>query len=242
MKNRLFVFGDSWCFNYFTKKPNEFYPGTKPFFGLSSVEKYVKYYDNFGHWLDYMETFFEVISYGLGGVSNEQIIWQLSNLPEYVEGDRIIIIFTGSERYTWTHGNRRYTFASGSRLPEMVFDKKCLNLFVQQYVEKYEYWMSDMDYHFEKKFINIFPSFFKKYDPLCVTWRGEVAEKIDSIELLDFNNYNFSSITEESAGAFVDGHLGALGNFDLFKYFAKKLKLDIDESYYNIKKFKKNLL
>lgn len=242
MKKRLFVFGDSWCFNYFTKTPNGFYPGTKSFFGLSHVESYVNYYDNFGHWLDYMETFFEVISYGLGGVSNEQIIWQLSNLPEYVEGDRIIIIFTGAERYMWTHGDRRYTFASGSRLPEMVLEKKYLNLFQQQYVEKYEYWMSDMDYHFEKKFINIFPSFFKKYEPICVTWRGEVAEKIDSIELLDFDNYNFSSITEESGGTYIDGHLGALGNFDLFKYFARKLKLDINESYYNVKKFKKNLL
>jgi hypothetical protein len=242
VKKRLFVFGDSWCFNYFTKTPNEFYSGTKSFFGLSHVESYVNYYDNFGHWLDYMETFFEVISYGLGGVSNEQIIWQLSNLPEYVEGDRIIIIFTGAERYMWTHGDRRYTFASGSRLPEMVLEKKYLNLFRQQYVEKYEYWMSNMDYHFEKKFINIFPSFFKKYEPICVTWRGEVAEKIDSIELLDFDNYNFSSITEESGGTYIDGHLGALGNFDLFKYFARKLKLDINESYYNVKKFKKNFL
>ena len=155
MKNRLFVFGDSWCFNYFTKKPNEFYPGTKTFFGLNHVESYVNYYDYFGHWIDYMETFFEVVSYGLGGVSNEQIIWQLSNLPEYTEGDRIIIIFTGAERYTWTHGNRRYTFAGGSPLLEMALDKKYLDLFRQQYVEKYEYWMSDMDYHFEKKFINI---------------------------------------------------------------------------------------
>lgn len=241
MKNRLFVFGDSWCFNYFTKKPNEFYPGTKTFFGLNHVESYVNYYDYFGHWLDYMETFFEVVSYGLGGVSNEQIIWQLSNLPEYTEGDRIIIIFTGAERYTWTHGNRRYTFAGGSPLLEMALDKKYLELFRQQYVEKYEYWMSDMDYHFEKKFINIFPSFFKKYEPLCVTWRGEVAEKIDSIELLDFNNYNFSSITEESEGTFVDGHLGAFGNFELFKYFARKLKLEINESCYNVKTFKKNL-
>jgi hypothetical protein len=162
VKNRLFVFGDSWSFNYFTKKPNEFYPGAKPFFGLNHVESYVDYYDYFGHWIDYMETFFEVVSYGLGGVSNQEIIWQLSNLPEYVEGDRIIIIFTGAERYTWIHENRRYTFANGSPLPEMVLDKKYLNLFRQQYVEKYEYWMSDMDYHFEKKFINIFSFLFQK--------------------------------------------------------------------------------
>jgi hypothetical protein len=214
----------------------------KPFFGLNHVESYVDYYDYFGHWIDYMETFFEVVSYGLGGVSNQEIIWQLSNLPEYVEGDRIIIIFTGAERYTWIHENRRYTFANGSPLPEMVLDKKYLNLFRQQYVEKYEYWMSDMDYHFEKKFINIFPSFFKKYEPLCVTWRGEVAEKIDSIELLDFDNYNFSSITKESEGRYIDGHLGAFGNLELFKYFAKKLNLDIDENSYNVKKIRKKIL
>ena len=80
---------------------------------------------------------------------------------------------------------------------------------------------------FEKKFINIFPSFFKKYEPICVTWRGEIAEKIDSIELLDFDNFDFSSITKESEGAYVDGHLGAYGNLELFKYFAKKLKLNL---------------
>ena len=242
MKNRLFVFGDSWCFNYFTKKPNEFYPGTKLFLGSDHVEEYVKYYNNFGHWIDYMENFFDVVSYGLGGISNEQIIWQLSNLPEYIEGDRILIMFTGSERFSWTHGNRRYTFASGSPLPETVLDKKYLNLFREQYVEKYEYWISDMDYHFEKKFINIFPSFFKKYEPICVTWRGEIAEKIESIELLDFDNFTFSSITKESEGAYLDGHLGAHGNLELFKYFARKLKLNVDESNYNVKKFKKKIL
>lgn len=237
-KDRLFVFGDSWAFNYFSKT-NKAYPDAKPFFGLTHVETFVNYYNNFGHWLDYMDLFFDVYSYGRGGVSNEEITWQLSYLPEYRIGDRMIIMFTGVERYTWVDKNRRYTFAMGSPYPDLILDRKYVNFFKQQYIEKYEYWMNDTIINPEKNFLNVFPTYFQQYKPICVTWRNELAEKVESIDLLDFNNYNLSTITDETNQTYVDGHLGAIGNYELFKYFAKKLNLDISNNSVTIKKFQK---
>lgn len=241
MKKRLFVFGDSWANNYFSET-NKCLPKTKPFLGLNQVESYVKYHDYFGHWIDHMENFFDVYSYGLGGVSNEQIIWQTSNLPEYNEQDKIIIIFTGVERFTWVSNKVRYTMAVGSMVPERIINRSCINIFKQQYIEKLEYWMDDTINNDEKKFLNMFPSFFKKYEPIVVTWRGELAEKVKSIEFIDYDNYKFTTITEESDGAYKDGHLGVSGNYELFKYFAKKLNLDISSYVFNPKEFKKSFL
>ncbi len=241
MKNRLFVFGDSWANNYFSKT-NKFLPKSKPFLGLNQVESYVKYYDYFGHWIDHIENFFDVYSYGLGGVSNEQIIWQVSNLPDFNEKDRIIIIFTGVERFIWIDSKIRYTMAVGSMVPEIILNGSYANIFKQQYIEKFEYWMDDTINNDEKKFLNMFPSFFKKYKPIVVTWRGELAEKVESIELIDFENYKLTTITEESDGAYKDGHLGINGNYELFKYFSKKLKIDISNYKLECKPFIKNIL
>lgn len=240
-KNRLFVFGDSWAFNYFAKT-NKIFPNIKPFFGLTKIEMYVKYYDYFGHWIDYMDNFFDVYSYAKGGICNEQIIWQLSNLPEYKEGDRIIIIFTGVERYMWINNKKRYTFAMGSDYPDKILGKYYIDFFKKQYVEKYEYWMDLSETDEEIKFLNIFPTFFKKYNPIVVTWRKDLTEKVKSIDLLDYENYNLSTITDESYGTFIDGHLGAMGNYELFRYFANRLELDISNFYVNVKQFKKELL
>ena len=241
-KKRLFVFGDSWAFNYFSTY-NKIYPDVKPHFGLTQIQTYVKYYNNFGHWLDYIDPFFDVYSYGLGGISNEQIIWQLSNLPEYMDGDRIIIIFTGVERYTWVHEKKRYTFAAGSHYPDVILDKKYRDFFKRQYVERYEYWLDNPNnnFDFEKKFLNTFPSYFKKYNPICVTWRKELSDQIESIDLLDFENYNLSTITDETNKLYIDGHLGAVGNYELFRYFANRLEVNIG-NLIDIKKFEKQLL
>ncbi len=240
-KDRLFVFGDSWCYNYFSKT-NKIYPSIKPFFNLNQIETFAKYYNYYGHWLDYIEEYFDVYSYGIGGISNDQIIWSVSNLPSFQKGDRIIMMFTSVERYTWIHEKKRYTFAFGSPYPDKILEKKYRDFFKNQHLEQYELWMDDEITNHQKQFLNIFPSYFKIYNPICVTWRKEVADKIDSIDLLDFENFKLTSITDETNEILNDGHLGAFGNYELFRYFAKRLNLDITNHFVDIKKFEKQLL
>lgn len=240
MKNRLFVFGDSWATNYFSKTND--LVNCKPFFNTKEVESYANYYNYFGHWIDHMKNFYDVFSYAMGGVSNEQIIYQVGNLPEYKEGDRIIIMFTGVERYVWIHDNFKYTFCMGSLMPEKIIDKNCLDLFEKQYVKRYEYWMDDSINNDEKKFLNMFPKFFKQYNPIVVTWRHELASKVSSIELIRFDELNLTSIEEETKGVYTDKHLGVGGNYELFKFFAKKLNLDLSNYNFVVKKFNQELI
>jgi hypothetical protein len=206
------------------------------------VESYVSHYDYFGHWIDHMKNFYDVYSYAMGGVSNEQIIHQVGNLPQYSEGDRMIIIFTGVERYVWVHNKFKYTFCAGSLVPDMLIDENSLQLFKKQYIEKYEYWMDDTINNDEKKFLNMFPSFFSQYDPIIVTWRPELTNKVKTIELIRVDKLNLTSIEEETKGVYRDRHLGVDGNYKLFKFFAQKLNLDISNYNFVVKKFNKELI
>ena len=239
-KKRLFVFGDSWATNYFSKTND--LVNCKPFFNTKEVESYVSYYDYFGHWIDHMKNFFDVYSYAMGGVSNEQIIYQVGNLPSYQEGDRIIIIFTGVERYVWVHDKFKYTFCVGSLMTEKIINHNCLNYFEKQYSERYEYWMDDTIVNDEKKFLNLFPKLLFQYNPIIVTWRHELATKVNSIELLRFDEINLTSIEQETKGVYTDKHLGVNGNYELFKHFAKKLNLDISNYSFVPKKFNKEII
>jgi hypothetical protein len=71
-KSRLFVFGDSWANNYFAKKNNLI--DEKPYLTNESIKLYSEYHNNFGHWIDHMNFFYDVYSYGVGAATNEQTI------------------------------------------------------------------------------------------------------------------------------------------------------------------------
>lgn len=240
MKNRLFVFGDSWATNYFSKT-NELV-NCKPFFNTKEIESYVANYNYFGHWIDHMKNFYDVYSYAMGGVSNEQIIYQTGNLPEFKEGDRIIIMFTGVERYVWIYNKLKYTFCVGSLIPDKIIDEKYVDYFKKQYTERYEYWMDDSINNDERKFLNMFPNLLKKYEPIVVTWRPELAQKVDSIELIRIDELNLTSIEEETNGVYKDRHLGVRGNYELFKFFSNKLNVDISSYNFTFKKFNQVLI
>ena len=83
MKSRLFVFGDSWSLDYFKE----------PYLNSKEIKRYSKFYNEFGHWTNHMEKFFQVQNFSEGASSIENIIYQLGNLPDFEDGDRIIIIF-----------------------------------------------------------------------------------------------------------------------------------------------------
>ena len=115
-KPRLFVFGDSWSFNYFSKNHKKY----KPHFGSECIKKYASLHNYFGHWTDHMENFYDVYSYGFGAASNEQIIYQLGNLPDYKNGDRMLIIFSSPERFTWYESKKEKTIVSSALIENIL--------------------------------------------------------------------------------------------------------------------------
>lgn len=242
-KPRLFVFGDSWAFNYFSKeikiKTQSKQPrNVVPHFGHDCVKGYAIKYNYFGHWIDHMEYFYEVYSYAIGGASNEQIIYQIGNLPEYKNGDRIIIIFAPPERFTWICDNTIKTLTPNGYLYNNNFTDDFIKIIENQYVNRYDVWM-DAHQTNEQKFLSLLPTFLEKYKPILTSWYKETSEKVKCIEYINRNGWK--SIYEDTLGKCNDHHLGVGGNYELFKFFADKLNLDIKNYTYEIKEFNKLL-
>ncbi len=239
-KPRLFVFGDSFAFNYFSNKDNLI--NVVPHFGNGAVKAYAEHYNYFGHWIDHLENFYEIYSYGQGAASNEQIIFQLGNLAnfDFSLGDRIIIIFSTPERLTVVHKKIKYNLAPSGILYKSLFTNPDVISFIEnQYLERSKRWEdADIDKE-EKKFITFLKGLLSKWDPIFFTWTP--ALNIESVDCIPFTPFNFSIYTE-SSGYCDDWHLGVEGNFKLFKVFADKLNLDVSNYSYTPQLFTPKLL
>ena len=241
MKNRLFVFGDSWANNYFSVK-NDLVK-CKPFLGLNEVEQFAKYYNYSGHWIDYISNYYDVYSYGYPAATNEQIIFQLGNLPEYRDGDRIIIIFTTPQRINWIIDKRKYSFLpNGTQLKKIYGnDTKILNFIENQYIERSNWWFDNDIKKDEVLFINKIPVIYQKWNPLMITWTSDLSDIVTEVSLIEFND-NFTNIKEETDGMLEDYHLGVFGNYELFKYISNKFGLDTSSISITLKKWKADFI
>ena len=225
--DRLFVFGDSWAFNYFAKE-SKFRKEQLPHLNSNYIEGFAKEYDYYGHWTDYLKQFYQVYNYAEGGCCNEDIIHQLGYLPEYQEGDRIVIIFTSPSRFQWMVDGKRKTLINGnywkSKLSEIEKD-----IYDNQLISRTDLWMDTSERDNEKNFIKKIPIFFKQYEPILTSWSSDVTETIGSVIQIA-SDVKYTTISTESNNKYKDGHLGVNGNFVLYKFMAKQLGLLIDDS------------
>ena len=88
----------------------------------------------------------------------------------------------------------------------------------------------------QKKFISILPSFLNQWNPIITSWFKPTSDMVECIEYIPLDS-QFTSISDESGGVCEDGHLGIFGNYELFKFFSKKLNLDISKYHFEINKF-----
>jgi len=220
-KPKLFVFGDSWSNNYFSKT-NPLLPHVKPFLGSGAVESFVRGYGYSGHWIDHMSNFFDVYSYGIGAASIDQIILQLGNLRkyEYRDGDRMVIIFSGPDRFNWVHDNVKYGVTIGGAIfdRDMVETKTLKN----QLIKRSVWWETESIEKDERNFIEFIPTLFMKWKPVMVTWYRDL-----NIDVVEYMGKGYPTIAQETKRKYVDRHLGVFGNFKLFQFISNKLGLDI---------------
>lgn len=237
-KPRLFVFGDSWAFNYFSKNHRKY----KPHFGSQHIKKYAEVYNHFGHWIDHMENFYDVYSYGVGAATNEEIIHQIGNLNNYsyTQGDRVIVIFTTPERLNIINNKKMYGIASAGLLYKSLYkDSGVIKFIENQFIERYDRWMDTSIQKNEKLLIKLLHKLLSKWNPIFYTW----TDLLDIDEVIykdiDFKKY---SISAESNGVCSDWHLGVEGNYKLFKLFADWLGIDISNYSYVPAKFKVDII
>lgn len=227
IKPRLFVFGDSWSTNYFSKS-NPLLPHIRPFLGSRTVENFVKRYDYYGHWIDHMSNFFDVYSYGIGAASVDQIILQIGNLKkyEYRDGDRIVIIFSGPDRFNWIFNNKKYGVTPGGIVTEKYFnnDVVATRILKEQLIKRNVWWETESIEKDEKNFIEFIPTILMKWEPVMITWHRDL-----NIDVVEYIGNGYPKIVQETKGKYVDGHLGVFGNFKLFQLISNKLGLDVSD-------------
>jgi hypothetical protein len=223
--SRLFVFGDSWAFNYFSKESID-RPEQIPHLNSTAVAGFAKEFNYFGHWTDYLKPFYDIYNYAEGGCCNEDIVHQLGFLPEYVEGDRLIIIFTNPSRFQWMVNGKRKTLINGlywkSQLSELE-----KHIYDSQMIERTDLWLESNERDIEKNFIKKIPIFFKNYNPILISWSRDMTDVIDCIIPIA-NNNKYTTISKESSDKYNDGHMGINGNYELYKFVSKKLGIEID--------------
>ena len=186
MKSRLFCFGDSF------------------------VDWHIPKY----HWTYYLSKHYEVHKFGKSGADNYSILFQLGNLPEYKEGDRVIIVFTEPGRLPRRfYGERKDKFKSTPYMtPEFYedvdFGKK---LHMLKYDEG-ERWING-ERDIEIQFLKNLKIWMKDYNPIFVTWNEYFHKPISDLVSL----IQVSSNWEEGVGDKRDFHPGPIGCHDMYK-------------------------
>ena len=223
MKPRLFIFGDSWCTPYFDWYSDFTNKNTTPGWYMP-IAHYVK---KLGYtplnFTKYLTHHYEVVNHSCGGQSNESIFYQLGKLPDYTQGDRLLICFTHPVRARITfksewipedYHRRREVDITPGYLPK--YKKSSLR---QMMIDRQESWESGHRDD-EKEFIRILKKFLFKYEPVFFTWSTD----FDKNDVLFFKHNNLRIVDEFPK--YNDHHLGAKGNYLLYLQTLEWLKAD----------------
>ena len=186
------------------------------------------------HWTDILAKDFEVHKLGYSGSSNEEIIFQLKNLPEYKKGDRIIMVFTEPSRIPkWYWGEHYDMFLkkqSGESTEENVYVDSLMDLRILK-DNLLRSQIADIDNTNPSPinailFLNTLKTLLKIWKPVFVTWSpSSTYSHVPSIYPILRNRY--TTLYEELKGDYDDQHPGIEGN----KSWAKILLLKLSEEY-----------
>lgn len=191
-KPRLFICGDSWT-DY----------------------EYPKIHQR---WTYYLTNHYEVHLLGKSDMDNISIMYQIGEVPNYEEGDRIIVFFTSPSRIfrkyfiTETHTKKnwlqlkRYTEWENT-LPDYFYDIKVIQHLL------WENNMRNDEINFYRKLNEL----LKNYQPIFVTWSDSFYRKTN-----DFTHFIDVSLIKDETNM-NDNHPGILGNYEIYEMMMKLL-------------------
>ena len=173
------------------------------------------------HWTDYLSNHYNVIKLGKFGSDNNSILYQTGNIPNYVEGDRLVIVFTAPGRFPRRYFGERDTNHNLKYLNwEWYSDKSFAKKLLELRVKETESWYNG-DRDAEILFIKKLKHFYKNYEPIFVTWNDDFYEKTkEFVELI-----KVTSIADEG-GDSIDWHPGSKGCYDFYLKLHKFLNVN----------------
>ena len=164
------------------------------------------------HWTDYLSNHYNIIKLGVYGSDNHSILYQTGLIPNYMEGDRIVIVFTAPGRFPRRYFGEREThhdvkYISWEYYKNKEFAKKLMELRVLET----ERWLNG-DRDSEIMFLKKVKLFYKDFNPIFVTWNEDFYNMTsDFVELI-----KVTSISDEG-GDKNDWHPGWKGCYEFYK-------------------------
>lgn len=173
------------------------------------------------HWSDYLKEHYDVNILGERGSDNISIIFQLGKLPEYREGDRIIIY--------WSDPSRIQKHLMGKMKPKQksrwwhysdVIDKSRIETLEKMKVDRSDGWNAS-GLENELLFIKKLKYILSEYNPIYVTWNNSFYNKTKQFtDLVQVSTLHDESGEGETKG---DWHPGEQGCYDIYKILLAKL-------------------
>lgn len=206
MKNRLFIIGDSWVFWPF---PNN-------------------------HWSYYLDKFYKVYKFGDKGLNNSSIVENIGSLPDYEDGDRLIIVFTDPTRPLHT-----LSFFSNNTVYEDTLDKFRVQSFdlwtgKQSHYKNYREKNMNMTIDSEIAYYRKLKHLLVEYNPVFVTWSelfySRCNDFVSLIKVSSLQEENPHHIHPFEPDNKYDGHPGPKGCYEFYKKIHKLLNISEDVS------------
>ena len=237
---KIYVLGDSFSDNIFTEAINNLDNNIEANDGIYRYIKLLrenKINDPI-HWSDYLKSWgYEIINLSQNGCSNYSIFNQFPKIDlNYTENDRIILNWTGLNRFNWLGKRGNNMVITGGSQPDYYTNIKT-KILCDQSVYRME--SVDNPHGYLRRetvpFMNYLIGLHDKYKPIMwapIANHNKIFEKekyfiweIDDDFYKDtIPEHNILSIENETKGKVIDHHYGRYGNFYVAIIFDTILK------------------
>jgi len=175
------------------------------------------------HWTYYFKNHYEVIKLGKWGADNNSILFQLGNLDDYREGDRIIVYFTDAGRLPRRYyGDRKEAFFDTPyRSPNFFRDNRFALKLDYLSLKEGDNWVNGVRQN-DINFIKNLKKWLSIYSPVFVTWSEQFYLGTSDFVTLIQTSTNW----EEGVGEEEDFHPGPNGCYTIYKKLHELLKVD----------------
>jgi len=164
------------------------------------------------HWVNYLSNHYNVVKLGKYGSDNHSILYQTGLIPNYLDGDRIVIMFTAPGRFPRRYFgereiNQEVKYISSEWYKNKEFAKELMELRILET----ERWLNG-ERDSEIKFLKKVKLLYKDFEPVFVTWNEDFYKMTsDFVELI-----KVTSISDEG-GDPNDWHPGWAGCYEIYK-------------------------
>ncbi len=173
------------------------------------------------HWIDYLKNHYNVIKLGKFGSDNHSILYQIGNVPDYSEGDRLVVVFTAPGRFPRRYFgerkiNKEIKYINWEWYENQQFAKELMNLRVRET----ESWLSG-ERESEILMLKKIKAFMSSHRPVFATWSEDFYKKTsDFVDLI-----KVTSIADEG-GDPNDWHPGWEGCYQFYLKMHSLLSID----------------